>query len=78
MFYTVKVELQSEDDKGKIKKIKESKLVEAVSVSDAETKVAELFDGSVMEHEVIGAAVSNIDEVVLDKSTLENLLRNVK
>ena len=38
-YYIVKVKVHHEDDKGKVKKVTEQYLVDAVSVTDAEVKV---------------------------------------
>jgi hypothetical protein len=43
-YYAVTVAVEVEDAKGKIKKQKEQYLVDAVSVTDAETKVTKLFE----------------------------------
>lgn len=43
MYYLAKLRFESEDDNGKIKKIKEQYLVEATSVGEAEEKVLNRF-----------------------------------
>ena len=44
-YYIVKVKVHHEDDKGKVKKVTEQYLVDAVSVTDAEVKVTKEFFG---------------------------------
>ena len=51
-YYIAKVKVHHEDDKGRVKKVTEQYLVDAVSVTDAEVKVVEEFDGSSLEFEV--------------------------
>lgn len=43
MYYLAKLRFESEDDNGKIKKIKEQYLVEASSVGEAEEKLLNRF-----------------------------------
>ena len=38
-YYIAKVKVHHEDDKGRVKKVTEQYLVQAISVTDAETKV---------------------------------------
>jgi hypothetical protein len=51
-YYVVKVKVNQEDAKGRIKKLTEQYMVHAVSVTDAEAKVVADFEGSNLEFEV--------------------------
>lgn len=64
-YYTVKVEFQMEDDKGKIKKQKLDYLVDAVSVTEAEAKMTKwLVERSERNFEIKAAIASPIVEVL--------------
>jgi hypothetical protein len=43
MYYLAKLRFESEDDKGRVKKIREHYLVEAASVGEAEQKLMDRF-----------------------------------
>jgi hypothetical protein len=47
MYYLAKIRFEAEDEKGKIKKIREQHLVEATSVADAEQKVTTRFGSGI-------------------------------
>ena len=47
-FYSVTIEIEEEDDKGKIKKVKEEHLVDGRNVTDVESKVHEQMEGTTM------------------------------
>ena len=65
MHYNVKVQFTVEDGKGKIKKQNVLYLVEAVSVSDAETIITQhLTDQGEKEFEVKSASESAVSAVV--------------
>lgn len=65
MFFVGKVKVETQDDRGKIKKNTEQYLVEAVSVTDAEVKINKKFEGyGNLEFEVTGVTKSNIIEVI--------------
>jgi hypothetical protein len=64
MYYTVKVQLQFETDKGQIKKKTETYLVKAESVTDAEVIVNEDFKSYPQEFEVKSVTQSNIIDVL--------------
>ncbi len=68
MFYTGKVKVQTEDDKGKVKNITEIYLIEAVSVTDAEVQLHKKFEGWNLDFEVTGVTKSNIIEVITPNS----------
>lgn len=52
ILFDVTIELKIEDDKGHIKKARETYLVEAVSVTDAEATVVNHFKNLTMEYTV--------------------------
>ena len=59
-YYIAKVKVHHEDDKGRVKKVTEQYLVDAVSVTDAEVKVVEEFQGSNLEFEVTAVIETKI------------------
>jgi hypothetical protein len=67
-YYEVMVEivLESEDSKGnvKVKRNKEIYLVDAMSVTEAESRVVKLFSGFTQEFQVFGVKSSKIVEVI--------------
>lgn len=63
-YYIAKVKVHHEDDKGRVKKITEQYLVDAVSVTDAEVKVTEEFDGSSVEFEVSAVIETKLVKVI--------------
>jgi hypothetical protein len=64
-YYTVKVEFQMEDDKGKIKRQKFDYLVDAMSVTEAEAKMTKwLVERSERNFEIKAAIASPIVEVL--------------
>jgi hypothetical protein len=67
-YYEVIVEIknESEDSKGnvKVKRNKETYLVDAMSVTEAEARVVKLFSHFRQEFQVIGVKSSKIVEVV--------------
>jgi hypothetical protein len=63
-FYIAKVKVHHEDDKGRVKKITEQYLVNAVSVTDAEAKVVADFEGSNLEYEVTAVIETKIVSVI--------------
>lgn len=63
-FYIAKVKVHHEDDKGRVKKITEQYLVNAVSVTDAEAKVVSDFEGSNLEYEVTAVIETKIVSVI--------------
>ena len=63
MFYKGKVKIEFENDKGKVQKINEVYLVEAVSVTDAEAKLYKEFEGE-SNFEVVGVTKSRIIKVI--------------
>ena len=62
-YWLVTVQLQFENDKGRIQKVREQYLVEAVSATDAEAKIYKEFKGE-SNFNVIGVNRSKIIKVV--------------
>jgi len=63
MYYTAKVQMEFETDKGQIKKKTETYLVKAESVTDAEAIVHEQFKNFPQEFEVKSVSASRIIDV---------------
>jgi hypothetical protein len=63
-YYIVKVKVHHEDDKGKVKKVTEQYLVDAVSVTDAEVKVTKEFFGLSIEFEVSAVIETKLVKVI--------------
>jgi hypothetical protein len=63
-YYIAKVKVHHEDDKGRVKKVTEQYLVQAISVTDAETKVVAEFEGSNLEFEVTAVVDTKIISVI--------------
>lgn len=65
-FFVAKIQYDLIDDNtGKIKKIREEKLVKGYSVTDVETKVTEKYQGFSYEWRITSVSESKIDEVIL-------------
>lgn len=63
-FYVVQVVVNTEDpETGKVKKIKEEHLVDAVSPTDIETKVAKEMEGTMWEWSIESIKASKIQVV---------------
>jgi hypothetical protein len=64
-FFVAKVQYDLPDDNtGKIKKIREEKLVKGYSVTDVEAKVTEKYQGFANEWRITSVSESKIDEVI--------------
>ena len=63
-YYVVKVKVNQEDAKGRIKKLTEQYMVHAVSVTDAEAKVVADFEGSNLEFDVSSVIETKIIKVI--------------
>jgi hypothetical protein len=64
-FFVAKVQYDLPDENsGKIKKIREEKLVKGYSVTDVEAKVTEKYQGFVHEWRITSVSESKIDEVI--------------
>ena len=60
-FYTATITYSSEDSNGKVKKIKETHLVDAVDPSDVQNKVIKVMDQELVdEYEITQISLSNI------------------
>lgn len=64
MYYLAKLRFETEDDKGKIKKIREQFLVEASSVGEAETKILKKFGDGISPCQLEGVNESKILDVL--------------
>ena len=64
MYYSAKVNIITVDSKGREKKQVEEYLVNAVSVTDAETKVHEQFKNTSIDFEVKSVAQTKIIEIL--------------
>lgn len=62
-YWLVTVQLQFENDKGRIQKVREQYLVDAVSATDAEAKIYNEFEGE-SDFNVVGVNRSKIIKVV--------------
>jgi hypothetical protein len=62
-YWTVTVQFETEDHKGRVKKTKETYLIDAVSATEAEAKTYKDLDGE-SDFEVVRAAQSNILKVI--------------
>lgn len=64
-WYMVTTQFTTEDDNGKIKKIKESYMVKAVSPTDAESIVTKEYEGTSIEFRIVGMKELNLHKVLL-------------
>ena len=63
-YYIAKVKVHHEGDKGRVKKVTEQYIVDAVSVTDAEAKVVTEFEGSNLEYEVNAVIETKVIKVI--------------
>jgi hypothetical protein len=64
-WYTVTVQFLTEDEQsGKIKKVKETHLVKAVSITDAETQMALDLEGLIADYRILNVTESKIVRVI--------------
>mgnify|MGYP005639503375 FL=1 len=63
-YYIAKVKVHHEDDKGRVKKVTEQYVVNAVSVTDAEAKIVADFEGSNLEYEVTAVTDTKIISII--------------
>lgn len=69
-YFTVRVEFQTEDDRGKLKKQKYSYLVDAMSVTEAEVRITQyLVNRGEQDFEVKAASKANIVTVVSEEDS---------
>ena len=64
MFYTAKVKVKQEDDKGKMKKSTEPYIVEAESVTEVEAIVAKEYFGVNFEYELTSVSETKVIKVL--------------
>lgn len=62
-YWQVTVQLQFENDKGRIQKVREQYLVDAISATDAEAKIYKEFEGE-SNFTVVGVNRSKIIKVI--------------
>ena len=62
-YYTAKVQLE-DDSSGKVKKVTEMYLVEAMSVTEAEAKVVKDFGTTAFDYEVKVVSASKIIKII--------------
>ncbi len=62
-YYTAKVQLE-DDSSGKVKKVTEMYLVEAMSVTEAEAKVVKDFGTTAFDYEVKAVSASKIIKII--------------
>lgn len=77
-YYSVVVSLETEDGKGKIKKIKEQYLVDALSCTEAEAKLVQEFvaQGVTLEYEVVKVSETAIIKVIENPAVDEDEVVN--
>ena len=64
-FFVAKIQYDLPDDvTGKIKKIREEKLVNGYSVTDVEAKVTKRYEGFTHDWRITSVSESKIDEVI--------------
>jgi len=66
MYFTVNVKVQHDNGNGKIKKVTERYLVDAMSVTEAEARVTKVMKEDIgsNDFEVVSASVSRIYKVI--------------
>lgn len=62
-YWTVTVQLEHENDRGRIQRVKELYLIDAVSATEAEAKIYKEFDGE-SNFSVVGVNQSKILKVI--------------
>lgn len=62
-FYQVVVEIDTENEKGGVKKLKETHLVDAASPTDVEIKVTQMMDGTMYDWRILSMSISKISVV---------------
>ena len=59
-FWIVSIKLMTEDEKGKIKTVRETHLVDGPDVSTVETKVKEEMNGTIADYDIVSVKKSDI------------------
>ena len=70
-YYSVTVKIKREDDKGKIKSVTEKHLVDAMSVTEAESRVTEFMEQFKEEFVISSASESRIAQLITPAETPE-------
>lgn len=65
-FYAVTVVVETEDEKGKIKKVRETHLVDAKDPTDVQKKVMDMMSGTMFDWDIASIKVSKISTVYGD------------
>ena len=68
-YYMVNAKIKREDDKGKIKKVSEKHLVDAMSVTEAEARVTKYLAQYPEEFEISSVNESRVANLVTPKET---------
>ena len=64
-YFVAKIQYDLPDqDSGKIKKIREEKLVKGYSVTDVEAKITKRYEGFTQDWRITSVSESKIDEVI--------------
>ena len=64
-YFVAKVQIDSLDSEtGKVKKVREEKLVKGYSVTDVEAKVTKKYEGFTHDWRITSVSESKIDEVI--------------
>jgi hypothetical protein len=71
MYYTCKVQIKTEDDKGKIKKNTQTYLVDATGVTEVEAIVTKQFISFTGEWEIKSIAISPICSVIFESGDVK-------
>ena len=69
MYFTVSVKTSFEDSKGKVKTKTEKYLVDAMTVTEAESRVVAFMEDAQLEYEISAASISRIVEVITPQTT---------
>lgn len=67
-FYEVIVQIEEEDNRGKIKKNNVKYLIDAADTNQAEKNTFKLMEGTMADWEIIGINISKIREVYLEEN----------
>jgi hypothetical protein len=63
-YYKAQIKEDFEDAKGRLKKRSESYIVEAISPTDVEAKIAKHMEGSVTDYTISSIVVTNIVDIL--------------
>jgi hypothetical protein len=63
-FYKASIQIQFEDGKGRLKKRREEYIVEAISPTDVEAKVAKHLKGSTEDSEISSIVLTKIIDIL--------------